>query len=97
MPETLTNNPGWRRWVVTCVALGGLQSLVPAGAGPGQALFERQCQPCHRGGPATLDTPASDIATVLRGGTIRPHRFQLDDNQLRELQDYLTEVKADGR
>jgi mono/diheme cytochrome c family protein len=62
----------------------------------GRVLFEGQCQGCHRSGAATLKTPVAKVPALLRGGSIRTHRFHLDDTQLRDLEAYLTEVKAGG-
>ena len=84
---------------MSCIALLGVQTLLPACADPsaGRALFEQQCQQCHRAGASALRTPVADIPAKLKSGSIRPHRFQLSDNQLRDLEAYLTEIKAGSR
>ena len=107
MPDKHNNQagitiPGRRQRILNICALLALQTLLPACAesggdtSTGRTLFEGQCRQCHRGGAATLKTPAAKVPMLLRDGTVRAHRFHLDDTQLRDLAAYLTEVKAGG-
>jgi len=104
MPDKHNNPNGIllpRRWQhgAGLAALLGLQLLLPACAtdpSAGRALFDRQCSQCHHAGAAALKTPAARVPELLGSGTIRPHRFKLDDTQLRDIAAYLEEVQASG-
>ncbi len=60
----------------------------------GRNLFDQQCSVCHRSGAGALRTPAAEIPALLQSGSIRTHRFQLSDGQLKDLEAYLAEVQA---
>jgi hypothetical protein len=48
---------------------------------------------CHDPRPATLKTPADKVPDLLRSGTIRSHRFTLEDADMQALVDYLKESR----
>lgn len=56
-------------------------------------LFEQHCSRCHR--TATqFKTPPNEIASLLKAGTIRQHRFTLDDETIQTIVDYLQEQNS---
>lgn len=94
MPDN-TNNTRIRRRLIVASVLAS-QAALTACADPsaGRTLFDEQCSVCHRAGASALHTSAAEIPDLLQSGSIRPHRFQLSDGQLRDLEAYLAEVQA---
>lgn len=69
------------------------QTTPAAGAESGRALYEGNCVYCHGGEPAKLSTPPDGVPELLRSGSVRAHRFELDDADLRALVEFLKEAK----
>lgn len=90
--------PLWRcsvmrpHWV--CGLLIVLAPVLAAGEDTGGALFERQCQSCHTGGPATLRAEPAQLPDILRNGTVHRLRFTLTDNQIDSLADYFRDARS---
>ena len=59
----------------------------------GAAVYDSNCVYCHDPHPATLKTPADKVPDLLRSGTIRSHRFTLEDADMQALVDYLKESR----
>jgi hydrogenase small subunit len=59
----------------------------------GAAVYDSNCVYCHDPRPATLKTPADKVPDLLRSGTIRSHRFTLEDADMQALVDYLKESR----
>lgn len=65
-------------------------AVLDAGDSPaGAAVYDSRCVYCHDADPAKLKTEPERVADLLRAGSIRAHRFSLDDAEMRALVDYL--------
>jgi hydrogenase small subunit len=54
----------------------------------GAAVYDRHCATCHGSSPG-LKTPPNEVPPLLQSGRLRGHRFDLDDNDMQALLDYL--------
>lgn len=74
-------------------ALPGPVPEAPAGgdeaSAGGEALYADNCAYCHGPDPGVLRTAPEGIPDLLRAGRIGSHRFDLEENELRDLVDYL--------
>jgi hydrogenase small subunit len=59
----------------------------------GAAVYDGNCVYCHETNPAKLKTPPQDVPALLRSGSIRSHRFTLDDGDMQALVNYLKESR----
>ncbi|MFN3545348.1 MAG: hydrogenase small subunit [Thiobacillus sp.] len=55
----------------------------------GEAVYAQRCADCHGSQPSKLQTAPEQIPELLRAGTVRAHRFSLDEADLQSLVDYL--------
>ena len=60
-------------------------------AANGAAIYDGNCVYCHSADPARLKTPPEQVPALLRSGTVRAHGFELGEDQLRALVNYLKE------
>ena len=51
----------------------------------GKALFETHCSRCHHDGGASFRTPLAELPTFLASKSVRAHRFQLSEAELKDL------------
>ncbi|MGW8248720.1 MAG: c-type cytochrome [Acidiferrobacterales bacterium] len=58
----------------------------------GQAIFDRLCVNCHRT-PALIKTPTPELQSRLSSGAIQQHRFQLSDDELVQVIEYIKSVR----
>lgn len=98
MLDRSMRTPYRRSRVVYLAALCGIQILLPACADPaaGERLFADQCSRCHRGAITSLAASPEQLADKLRAGTVRSHRFELSDAQIRDLAAHLAALRAAG-
>lgn len=54
----------------------------------GAAVYDRHCAACHGSSPG-LKTPPDEVPPLLQSGRLRGHRFDLDDDDMQALLDYL--------
>ncbi|WP_127474979.1 hydrogenase small subunit [Sulfurivermis fontis] len=59
----------------------------------GRALYEGNCVYCHDADPTRLRTLPDQVAELLRGNSVRAHRFKLGEDDLAALTEYLKEAK----
>ena len=59
----------------------------------GEKLFQQHCSHCHHSATAIKTSP-DKIMPLLTSGTIRPHRFNLDDDTLESIITYIQQVKS---
>lgn len=57
----------------------------------GAAVYDGNCIYCHDADPAKLATPPDEVPALLRSGSVRAHRFSLDDADMQALLEYLKE------
>jgi len=67
-------------------------------AGPGTAeisnsAFEQHCSRCHSSA-AHFKTAPENITTILQSGSIRQHRFSLDEQTLQTIVRYIQQQKS---
>jgi mono/diheme cytochrome c family protein len=79
--------------LLTATLLSGSVAACAGDApGAGRALFENNCKCCH-GTPPNFMTRPDELADFLRAGTVRLHRFTLDDRELEQLAAYLESLQ----
>ena len=59
----------------------------------GAAVYDSHCATCHGSNPGRLKTPLGDVPALLQPGTIRAHRFSLEDADMQALLDYLKDTR----
>ena len=58
----------------------------------GKAIFDRLCANCHQT-PTSIKTSTAELKTRLSSGSIRQHRFQLSDDELVQVTEYIKSVR----
>jgi len=51
----------------------------------GKALFETHCSRCHHDGGASFRTPQAEMPAFLASRSVRAHRFQLSEVELKDI------------
>ncbi|MFO8024650.1 c-type cytochrome [Thiohalophilus sp.] len=74
-------------------SIGIMFSTPAVSAAEGKHLFQQHCSRCHQT-PAKLTTPPDQLPELLRSDTIRPHRFELDDEALRHIVAYINQERS---
>jgi mono/diheme cytochrome c family protein len=64
-----------------------------ANSAEGDKLFQQYCARCHQTATAIKTTP-DVIVNVFTSGTIRQHRFNLDDDTLEAIVSYIKQVNS---
>lgn len=59
----------------------------------GQTLFEANCSRCHRNGAADMRTPLAELPAVLASKSVRAHRFQLSEAEVKDIAAYLASAR----
>lgn len=59
----------------------------------GQALFEANCSRCHGDGGAGLRTPLAELPAFLVSRSVRKHRFELSEAEVKEIAAYLAAAR----
>ena len=67
-------------------------SSVPVNASEGDGLFQQHCSRCHKSAERITTMP-DKIATLLNSGSIRQHRFSLDNKTLQLIVEYIKQQK----
>jgi len=70
--------------------LGFMVTSPSVTASEGERQFQQHCSRCHQS-PRQLETPADQIFNMLKSGSIRLHRFELDDETIRHIVAYISE------
>jgi mono/diheme cytochrome c family protein len=58
----------------------------------GKAIFDRLCANCHRT-PTSIKTSATELQMRLSSGAIRQHRFQLSEDELAQVTEYIKSIR----
>ena len=64
-----------------------------ANSAEGDKLFQQYCARCHQTATAIKTSP-DEIMPLLKSGTIRPHRFSIDDDTLEAIVSYIKQVNS---
>jgi hypothetical protein len=59
----------------------------------GASLFYENCARCHRDGPRSVLAPANKLEDILKSGSIRQHRFNLTNEEISIITDYINNKK----
>lgn len=74
-------------------SLGLFLGHTPLYAGEGERLYQQHCSRCHQSA-SRLPVAPGKVADVLQSGTIRQHRFSLDDAALQSIVEYIKQQKS---
>lgn len=64
-----------------------------ASASEGASDFQQNCTRCHRSA-AQFKTPPEQIDSLLKSGSIRQHRFNLDEKTIQDIIAYIKQQKS---
>jgi mono/diheme cytochrome c family protein len=64
-----------------------------AQADTGAALFQQHCSRCHQSA-TNINSPSDQINNLLKAGTIRQHRFTLDDSTIQNIVTYINQQRS---
>ena len=76
--------------------LFGVSLLLLAGSGTAEisnSVFEQHCSRCHASA-TQFKTPPEKIMTLLQSGSIRQHRYSLDEQTLQTIIRYIQQQKS---
>ncbi|MCW8956468.1 MAG: hydrogenase small subunit [Gammaproteobacteria bacterium] len=59
----------------------------------GRDVYNNHCVYCHNNDPAKLRTPVDKIPELLNSDAVRAHRFNLDDEMVKTLVEYIKESR----
>jgi len=70
-----------------------LASSPLAQADTGADLFRQHCSRCHQSA-TNIHTAPDQISNILKAGTIRQHRFTLDDSTIQNIVFYIKQQQS---
>jgi len=70
-----------------------LAAIPLAQADTGADLFRQHCSRCHQSA-TNINAAPDQISNILKAGTIRQHRFTLDDNSIQNIVTYIKQQRS---